>query len=416
MKVKGWGLTTLGNYRSRGEHPSAHIPPFLLRDFWGGPKTVVSVATVVVVGLGGEMMQGSGGGRQKNIPPSSFFSDAREVRRETRGDTWSCHDWKLSRYDNPLLSDRIEMEIVYFLLLLANLGERRLVSGGCLGQCCSGRDMSCASTDWRMDRVYGTCYCDRGCATTLDCCFDYFSHCPAQACSVTAWSFWSGCAEPCQPSWRRRVRHIAERPANGDEPCPTLEERAGCMDYRDRRGTLCRLDAGEAKLCLNDSESTAMIEVFVIRACIYYQSGVWQGEAQDGQLWDPFGCRILRRILPGIPLPSLCSRESAAHAVDALLHRRFHGLRGVPAARYAQPHWWLPRRRPGNEQGCCTAVAGGGQPPLQWHLEEDPQNATVQLSTAAQLRLHLNDSFKNNMAITKWPPRTQHICQKAHSL
>ncbi|XP_051909720.1 somatomedin-B and thrombospondin type-1 domain-containing protein isoform X2 [Hippocampus zosterae] len=135
-----------------------------------------------------------------------------------------------------------EMEIVYFLLLLANLGQRRLVSGGCLGQCCSGRDMSCASTDWRMDRVYGTCYCDRGCATTRDCCFDYFSHCPAQAYSVTAWSFWSGCAEPCQPSWRRRVRHIIERPANGDEPCPTLEERAGCMDYRDRRGTPCRLD------------------------------------------------------------------------------------------------------------------------------------------------------------------------------
>lgn len=35
-----------------------------------------------------------------------------------------------------------------------------------------------------------------------------------------------------------------------------------------------------------------MIEGFVIRACIYYQSGVWQGEAQDGQIWDPFGCRV----------------------------------------------------------------------------------------------------------------------------
>lgn len=29
-----------------------NIPPFLLRDFWGGPKTVIGVATVVVVGGG----------------------------------------------------------------------------------------------------------------------------------------------------------------------------------------------------------------------------------------------------------------------------------------------------------------------------------------------------------------------------
>ncbi|XP_077410325.1 somatomedin-B and thrombospondin type-1 domain-containing protein [Vanacampus margaritifer] len=138
------------------------------------------------------------------------------------------------------------MEIAYVLLLLATVGQRRLVSAGCLGKCCSGRDMGCTSTDWRMDRVYGTCHCDGGCATTRDCCFDYFSHCPAQACSVKAWSFWSGCVEPCRPSWRTRVRHIAEPPANGGEPCPALEERAGCMDYRDRQGTPCGLHTGPA--------------------------------------------------------------------------------------------------------------------------------------------------------------------------
>ncbi|XP_061614741.1 somatomedin-B and thrombospondin type-1 domain-containing protein [Phyllopteryx taeniolatus] len=138
------------------------------------------------------------------------------------------------------------MAILHLLLLLVAMAARHLVSGGCLGKCCSGRDASCTSTDWRMDRVHGTCYCDRGCATTRDCCFDYFSHCPAQACSVKAWSFWSGCAEPCRPSRRARVRHVAERPANGGEPCPALEEQAGCMDYRDRRGNLCGLDTGPA--------------------------------------------------------------------------------------------------------------------------------------------------------------------------
>ncbi|XP_061662043.1 somatomedin-B and thrombospondin type-1 domain-containing protein [Syngnathoides biaculeatus] len=138
------------------------------------------------------------------------------------------------------------MATVHFLLLLAATGGRHRVSGGCLGKCCSGRDMSCTSTDWRMDRAHGTCYCDRGCAATRDCCFDYFSHCPAQACSVNAWSLWSGCAEPCRPSRRARVRQVAERPNDGGEPCPALREEAGCMDYRDRRGSPCGLDAGPA--------------------------------------------------------------------------------------------------------------------------------------------------------------------------
>ncbi|XP_077480328.1 somatomedin-B and thrombospondin type-1 domain-containing protein [Stigmatopora argus] len=138
------------------------------------------------------------------------------------------------------------METLRLLLLLGTVAERHLVWAGCLGKCCEARDLSCTSADWRMDRVHGTCYCDRGCAATRDCCFDYFSHCPARACSVNAWSFWSGCAESCRPSWRARVRRVSERPANGGDPCPPLEERAGCMDYRDRRGSPCGLDAGPA--------------------------------------------------------------------------------------------------------------------------------------------------------------------------
>lgn len=34
-------------------------------------------------------------------------------------------------------------------------------------------------------------------------------------------------------------------------------------------------------------------------------------------------------------------------------------------------------------------LAGGGEPPVQRDMEEDPENPAVQLSTTTQLRLHL---------------------------
>lgn len=59
-------------------------------------------------------------------------------------------------------------------------GIYHLVEGGCSGKCCRGTDLTCKTTDWRMDRVYGSCYCDEGCQRTRDCCFDYPTECPGE--------------------------------------------------------------------------------------------------------------------------------------------------------------------------------------------------------------------------------------------
>ncbi|KAJ0022960.1 hypothetical protein NQD34_015094 [Periophthalmus magnuspinnatus] len=135
------------------------------------------------------------------------------------------------------------VESVYLLLVLYSLGQSAF--GGCAGKCCRGRDMNCLTTDWRMDRVYGTCYCDESCGQTRDCCFDYFTECPAQDCAVSEWSFWSGCAKQCQPSMRVRVRHTERQPSNSGEPCPALEQRAGCKQYRDNKGRPCAANSGQ---------------------------------------------------------------------------------------------------------------------------------------------------------------------------
>lgn len=136
------------------------------------------------------------------------------------------------------------MEVVYLLLVLHSLGH--FAYGGCAGKCCRGRDRRCVTTDWRMDRVYGTCYCDESCGVSRDCCFDYFTECPAQDCAVSEWSFWSGCAKLCQPSMRVRVRHTERPPSNSGETCPALEQRAGCREYRDDRGKPCGANSGPA--------------------------------------------------------------------------------------------------------------------------------------------------------------------------
>ncbi|XP_026148185.1 somatomedin-B and thrombospondin type-1 domain-containing protein [Mastacembelus armatus] len=126
------------------------------------------------------------------------------------------------------------------------LGNNHSVSGGCLGKCCKARDLSCLTTDWRMDRVYGTCYCDEGCVRTKDCCFDYFTVCPANDCATSDWSVWSGCAKPCQPSVRVRIRQIKREPSNSGEPCPRLTEHAGCQEYKDHQANHCGLNSGPA--------------------------------------------------------------------------------------------------------------------------------------------------------------------------
>ncbi|XP_012712832.2 somatomedin-B and thrombospondin type-1 domain-containing protein [Fundulus heteroclitus] len=138
------------------------------------------------------------------------------------------------------------VEVAYCLMVLCYLGQRHPVAAGCSGKCCRGRNVGCSTTDWRMDRAHGTCYCDEDCVKAKDCCFDYFTECPAQDCAVSDWSFWSGCAKPCQPSVRVRVRHVEQQPGNSGNPCPWLEERAGCWEYRDHHGHRCGLSSGPA--------------------------------------------------------------------------------------------------------------------------------------------------------------------------
>lgn len=79
---------------------------------------------------------------------------------------------------SPRMGPSVEFTCV--LLTVFTLTKNLLVSGGCSGKCCHGRDLDCFTTDWRMDRVYTTCYCDQDCVKTKDCCFDYFTECPGE--------------------------------------------------------------------------------------------------------------------------------------------------------------------------------------------------------------------------------------------
>lgn len=69
-------------------------------------------------------------------------------------------------------------------------------------------------------------------------------HRPAQDCAVGEWSFWSGCAEPCRPSVRVRVRQIERQASHSGERCPSLKEQSGCREYRDHQGKLCGQHTG----------------------------------------------------------------------------------------------------------------------------------------------------------------------------
>ncbi|XP_051784708.1 somatomedin-B and thrombospondin type-1 domain-containing protein [Erpetoichthys calabaricus] len=71
-----------------------------------------------------------------------------------------------------------------FTLMASLLSQLTPLDGGCTGKCCKGRDFTCTSTDWRMDRVYGICFCDETCRQTGDCCFDYPQTCPVLICTA----------------------------------------------------------------------------------------------------------------------------------------------------------------------------------------------------------------------------------------
>ncbi|XP_029447331.1 somatomedin-B and thrombospondin type-1 domain-containing protein [Rhinatrema bivittatum] len=131
------------------------------------------------------------------------------------------------------------MRLPLLWLLLLDVWDR--AEGGCAraGKCCPGREPRCLSKGWRSSGHYGTCYCDEACALAADCCHDYARTCPALPCVVSEWSHWSGCADQCKPTLRMRTRTIQQEPQNGGEPCPALEEKAGCLEYVTYQGQNC---------------------------------------------------------------------------------------------------------------------------------------------------------------------------------
>ncbi|XP_077912002.1 somatomedin-B and thrombospondin type-1 domain-containing protein-like [Halichoerus grypus] len=60
------------------------------------------------------------------------------------------------------------------------------------------------------------------------------------SCVVAEWNGWSCSVKPCQISYRIRLRRVLREPRNGGAPCPPLEERAGCVDYRGHQRVECQ--------------------------------------------------------------------------------------------------------------------------------------------------------------------------------
>uniref|UniRef100_A0A8C0J4C1 SMB domain-containing protein n=1 Tax=Chelonoidis abingdonii TaxID=106734 RepID=A0A8C0J4C1_CHEAB len=145
-----------------------------------------------------------------------------------------------------------------------------LARAGCaeLGRCCRGRDLACVSSGWRPDRSHGACYCDEACPRTMDCCHDYPQACPEVTCAVSEWSDWSGCAEPCQATYRVRRRHVVQEPRNGGEACPPLEEKAGCVEYWNQEGAECKQSLSK---CIENATSWAHDCHFCCRYCVEFQ-------------------------------------------------------------------------------------------------------------------------------------------------
>ncbi|XP_029389232.1 somatomedin-B and thrombospondin type-1 domain-containing protein isoform X2 [Mus pahari] len=116
------------------------------------------------------------------------------------------------------------------LCALARLWPGALAGCAEAGRCCPGRDPACFALGWRLDRVYGTCFCDQACHLTGDCCFDYDRACPARPCFVGEWSPWSGCAVPAfiTSSAFNKKRMSTESPQ-----WSTHTEDAGyCMEFK----------------------------------------------------------------------------------------------------------------------------------------------------------------------------------------
>lgn len=102
---------------------------------------------------------------------------------------------------------------------------------------------------------------------------------PAQNCKVSEWSFWSGCAAPCTPSFRVRVREVERQPNHSGAPCPRLEQRSGCRDYRDHWGRHCGQQSGKQIITISDLKSAKSNRFNSHRSCVHHQHGVRKSKA-----------------------------------------------------------------------------------------------------------------------------------------
>ncbi|KAK1901022.1 Somatomedin-B and thrombospondin type-1 domain containing protein [Dissostichus eleginoides] len=245
----------------------------------------------------------------------------------------------VSRSSVPLLC----LSVAFFLVDPCQSGCRET------GQCCPGRDPSCSSKGWRSDRTFGTCYCDQACVSTLDCCHDYDSACPALSCVVSEWTAWSGCAEPCRATVRRRSRAILQGPLNAGTPCPHLEEHAGCAEYWSQQGN-----------CPNPPVPALII------------SGGYGNARKKRDIPDSSD-------ITGVP-----AERGPTHSVDAAPEGGAPCVCRVPAARSLCWTDTLCRRWRGRRRGkkTVTPVAGGGKPSMQGCVEACGEDGGLLCPTA----------------------------------
>lgn len=102
------------------------------------------------------------------------------------------------------------------LCALARLWPGTLAGCAEAGRCCPGRDAACFVRGWRLDRVYGTCFCDQACRLTGDCCFDYARACPG------GWRGRGWGAGPLPAANGHTIPHQGPQLRRQDPPAPSI--------------------------------------------------------------------------------------------------------------------------------------------------------------------------------------------------
>lgn len=155
--------------------------------------------------------------------------------------------------------------------------------------CLTGQHQSSCNTEWKKRQITGpvawmvelkqfnSSISESKCAVTI-CIFPIFLRCPAQKCIVSEWSFWSGCAVSCTPSFRVRVREVERQPSHSGAPCPSLEQRSGCRVYIDYWGRNCEHKSG-THLIMKCNRKSAKSNTFNFHQ-VLHSSPAWRLEKQ----------------------------------------------------------------------------------------------------------------------------------------